>query len=205
MRKITPTKDVKDLMTNLHVQEKLVPWQISERLKGFGISISTSTVKNLLDDWGVYDLSVSDSLKYSGSRRKRSDETKERMSKATKKRWDDGSCIGFTGRTHSPETYEYWTPFTSKAEFTVKERLEKKGYCHQYKLHIVGLGRHGYTAVLDFYHKGRAIVVEIDGAYHFEEIQRQKDIERDNLLLKEFGIRTIRIDERTMKVYKVTK
>jgi hypothetical protein len=204
MRRIVIDTETKELVVKLHQQEKLVPWQISKKLAESGISISTSVVKLRLLEWGVYDVNIAGELKYSGSRQARSDETKERMKQASLERWsrNDGS-IGFSGRIHSPETYKHWQPFTSRGEFSLKERLERKGYKQGYKYYSVG--KQGAIAVFDFYHEKWRIALEIDGEYHFDETQSELDGVRDRSMLNRFGIRTIRIREKTMKIYKITK
>lgn len=58
--------------------------------------------------------------------------------------------------------------------------------------------RRQYSAgdyVLDFYCSAAALAVEIDGAHHFKDDQRQHDLERTRWL-KEQGIEVIRFDNR---------
>ena len=51
--------------------------------------------------------------------------------------------------------------------------------------------------ILDFYCPQEKLAIELDGQYHFEEAQMEKDRKRD-LHLKELGIKVIRIENKNV-------
>lgn len=56
------------------------------------------------------------------------------------------------------------------------------------------LGRY----IVDFYCKPLKLIMEIDGAYHFEEEQKVKDSERQQLL-EQMGLRFLRFSEQQIR------
>jgi len=52
--------------------------------------------------------------------------------------------------------------------------------------------------IVDFYCKPLNLVIEVDGGYHFEEEQKIKDIQRQNLL-QEMGLRFLRFHDEEIR------
>jgi very-short-patch-repair endonuclease len=55
-----------------------------------------------------------------------------------------------------------------------------------------------HTYIVDFYCKSLNLVIEIDGAYHYEQEQRIKDEERQKIL-EEMGLQLLRFSEQEVR------
>jgi len=53
--------------------------------------------------------------------------------------------------------------------------------------------------IVDFYCKPLKLVIEIDGAYHFEQVQRVKDSKRQQVL-EEMGLHFLRFTEQQVRM-----
>ncbi len=54
--------------------------------------------------------------------------------------------------------------------------------------------------IVDFYSKSLSLVIEIDGDIHL--LQKEKDVERDRILLYEFKLQTLRFTNEEVLKYK---
>jgi very-short-patch-repair endonuclease len=52
--------------------------------------------------------------------------------------------------------------------------------------------------IVDFYCKPLKLVIEVDGSYHFEEVQKIKDNERQKLL-EQMGLNFLRFSEQQVR------